>query len=361
MNILDRYIAVSLIKTTVLALLSLMLILLLFTVIDEIGLASKLSYSLWHAPYYALLTAPHMASELFPIATVIGSMTTLGLLAKNNELAIIRTSGISQVKLAWILCKGGTMLIFLSLLISEVITPYAEKNNQYLRSLTTTQQISLKTKYGFWAKDEQTFINVRQVFSNHNFADVHIYEFDNQQKLISNSIAERAEYQNGQWLLEHIKYTQINPQKISTEALKHINWDVSLNPSIADSIIIKPQFLSLTDLYDHINYLQRNGQNSKIYERVFWSKIMSPVFILIMILLAVPIIKVHSKKVFDQRIFLGCMAGIALNILNQIIAHLTIVYQLSVALGIILPILLTLAILIGLLHKHKNDPKTSIV
>lgn len=351
MNILDRYIALALIKTTLSVLLSLLLILLFFTLIDELGTAKKADYSLWHALHYTFIATPKLATELFPIASVIGSMGTLSLLAKNNELVIIRTSGISKPRLAWALAKGGIVLICISLLINEILTPYTEKNTQRLRSLTEKNQDSLITRHGFWAKEAQTFINVRQILSNDHFTNVHIYELNNQQQLLNNSVVKRAKYKDGQWQLENIKRTEISKQKISTETIASKDWKVSLNPNITD-LIINPKFISVTKLYDYINYLQNNGQNSKIYEQAFWSKIMSPLFIIIMVLIAVPIVRSYSKNPFDQRIYLGCLAGIGLHILTQTIIHIGNIYTINPMLSVSLPILLTLTVLIGLLYKQ---------
>ena len=49
---------------------------------------------------YVLLTIPRLSYDLFPIATVIGFMAALGILANTNELLIFRTSGLAKMQIA---------------------------------------------------------------------------------------------------------------------------------------------------------------------------------------------------------------------------------------------------------------------
>ena len=163
MKILDRYIALNLIKITLLALFSLVLLFSLFAVVDQLDSLGQGNYGILQALVYVLLTVPRLSFELFPIATVIGSMTTLGMLAKSSELAVIRTSGVSQLRFAWSLCKGTAVLVFISLLIGEIISPYTEEAAQHMRSVALSDQITLKSKYGFWTRDGQSFINIRKI------------------------------------------------------------------------------------------------------------------------------------------------------------------------------------------------------
>ncbi len=123
MRILDRYIELTLIKVTLLALFSLVLLFSFIELVDELGKTGRGNYGVWQALMYVFLTVPRLSIELFPIAAVIGSMATLGMFTKNSELAVIRTSGMSQLRLAWSLIKGAAVLICISLFVCEVISP----------------------------------------------------------------------------------------------------------------------------------------------------------------------------------------------------------------------------------------------
>ena len=78
MKILDRYIALTLIKITLLALFSLVLLFSFFALVDQLDSTGRGNYGVWQALTYVFLTVPRLSFELFPIAAVIGSMATLG-------------------------------------------------------------------------------------------------------------------------------------------------------------------------------------------------------------------------------------------------------------------------------------------
>ena len=149
MKILDRYIALTLIKITLLALFSLVLLFSFFALVDQLDSTGRGNYGVWQALTYVFLTVPRLSFELFPIAAVIGSMATLGTFAKSSELAVLRTSGISQLRFTWSMCKGAAVLICISLFVGEVISPYSEETAQHMRTVALSEQITLKTKYGF--------------------------------------------------------------------------------------------------------------------------------------------------------------------------------------------------------------------
>jgi len=352
MKILDRYIALTLIKISLLALFSLVLLFSFFALVDQLDATGRGNYGVWQALYYVFLTVPRLSFELFPIAAVIGSMTTLGMFAKNSELAVIRTSGISQLRIAWSLCKGAAILICISLFVGEIISPYTEETAQHMRSVALSEQITLKTKYGFWSRDGNSFVNIRKILPGDRVEGIYIYEFDDDDKLRTSTFAKRAEYKDEQWVLEDIQQTEITDQGVNVKQMNLATWEALLNPDVINLIIIKPQFLSFIDLYDYISYLKINGQSSVIYEQALWSKIINPFTIIVMVLIAVPLVKSYSRMTaIGQRVSLGCLLGIIFHIINQAAGHIGIVYNLHPALSVTFPTLLLLSVIIWLLRK----------
>ena len=96
MKIIQRYITVNLVAVSLISLFGLVSLFSFFSIVDQLEETGRGSYGVTQALLYVLLTTPKLAYELFPIAVVIGSMTALGILAQNSELAVIRTSGVSS-------------------------------------------------------------------------------------------------------------------------------------------------------------------------------------------------------------------------------------------------------------------------
>ncbi len=352
MRILDRYLTTSLLRSTFLALAVLVGIFAFFALIDELEDSGQGRYGVMQALEHLLLTIPNLVSELFPIAAAIGGMMALGKMSSQNELAIIRTSGVSQTNLIKILSKGIFILILIAFVVSEFIAPYSEQAAEHRKSIAMTEQITLQTKYGFWSRNENNFVNIRKIISGNEVEDIYIYEFTDNNILISSIYAKKANYIDGKWQLEDVKQSLISDEGIVSKPIKLANWESVLNPEVLNLITIKPKFLTLWGLYSYISYLKENEQNSQVYEQAFWSKLSKPFTIFLMVVIAVPIIKIHSRQNnVGQRVFLGCLLGILFHMLNQVFGHLGVVYNIPAFISMIIPLLLLSAFVLGMLYK----------
>ena len=354
MKILDRYLIRSLIRYTLLALMVLVGLFVFFALIDELEDSGTGRYGILQVLEYLVLTIPNLMSELFPIAAVIGGMMTLGNLSSANELAVIRTSGVSQRALMLSLGKGALIICLAAIVISEFIAPFSEEAAQKRKSIALTDQITLETNYGFWSRNDSNFINIRKILPGNEVEDIYIYEFDSHNRLRNSIYAKRAKYINGNWQLEEVKQSEIYDDHVISKPIEKANWSSVLNPEVINLVIIEPQFLTLWGLYEYIQYLQDNEQNSQVYEQAFWYKMARPISILLMILIAVPIVKVYSRQNnVGQRVFLGCLLGIIFHMINQVFGHLGVVYNINPFISMLCPLLILLAFILFLFYREQ--------
>ena len=351
--ILDRYLGKSLLATSLLALFALVAVFSFFSLVDQLDDTGVGNYGVSEAIQYVLLTIPRLSYELFPIATVIGSMAALGMLANSSELAVIRTSGISQFQLAYSLLKTGLIFIFISILLGEVIAPITEHAAQQKRSVALTKQISLKTKHGLWSRDGDNYINIRKILPGDRVEGVYIYEFDKDHFLKSSIHAQHAEYDNDRWILHNIKKTEISEQQVTTVDIETAEWEALLNPEVIELVTIKPRYLSVHGLISYIQYLEANNQSSKLYVQAFWSKMVNPFAIIAMILLAICVVKCEGRPIgLGQRVFIGALIGIIFYLINQVTGHLGIVYGVPAFISVCFPTILVLSYVFYALNKN---------
>ena len=350
--ILDRYIGKSILGVSLLALFSLVAIFSFFTLVDQLDDTGSGRYGVMEAIQYVLLTVPRLCYELFPIATVIGSMAVLGMLANTSELAVIRTSGVSQMRMAFSLMKTGLIFVVISVLIGEVIAPISEQAAQQKRSVALTDQISMKTKNGFWSRDGDNYINIRKILPNDRVEEIYIYEFDEDHKLRSSIRASSAEYDQDKWILHDILKTEISDQRVTTKRYKTAEWEALLNPEVINLVTIKPRYLSIKGLMSYIEYLKANNQSSNLYVQAFWSKIVNPFAIMAMMLLAICVVKCEGRPVgIGQRVFIGAILGVSFHLINQVSGHLGIVYGVPAFLSATLPTILVLSYIFYTINK----------
>jgi len=312
-----------------------------FSLIDQLEDTGKGSYGVSQAATYVLLTMPRLAYELFPIAAVIGSMAALGMMAQHSELAVMRTSGISKLDLSVLMVKSGFILVVIALVIGELLAPICEEKAQHMRSMALTEQIALKTKYGFWARDDNSYINIRKILPDQQVEQIYIYEFDEHDELRSSIYAQSGDYINGEWLLSNIKQSIISKDKVTMQSIELGSWGSLLEPEMVNMLIVSPEFLTFWGLLNYIDFLKQNAQNSQRYEQAMWSKLIRPLSILAMIVLAVPMVRGTSRTTaVGQRVFIGALIGIVFHIINQVSGHLGVVYNIPPSISVTVPTLI---------------------
>ena len=163
MKILDRYIGKTVVLSTLLSLLVLLTLVAFVTLLKEMDEVGTGVYRALDAVYYVLLILPRGAYEIFPVAVLLGSLIGLGGLAGNSELTAMRAAGISLARIIFAALKGGILVMLLVILLGEFVAPHSENYAEVMRAEKIAEKITLKTKYGFWARDGQSFINIRYI------------------------------------------------------------------------------------------------------------------------------------------------------------------------------------------------------
>jgi lipopolysaccharide export system permease protein len=344
---LDRYISRQILHGIFLVLLILVGLFTLFTLIDEISEIGKNRYGLWQAVQYSLLSIPRQVYDLFPTALLLGSLLSLGTLANNSELTVMRAAGVSIFRIIISVLRVGILLILLVMLNGETLAPYADDLAKELRlnaQSENQQQRYFRGRDGFWARDGQNFINIRSILNDNTFGNISLYEFDNH-RLISIVHAKTAHYQNTLWTLQQVEKIQLETQQVTRQQLPSLTWQAVLNPELVKIVILRPDKLSGFDLYRYINYLQQNNQRSVEYELAFWRRISYPLTGATMIFLAVPFVFGSLRSVaIGQRILVGALLGVGFYMANQIMGNIGLVYEFSPLISALLPPIFCLGI-----------------
>ncbi len=118
-------------------------------------------------------------------------------------------------------------------------------------------------------------------------------------------------------------------------------------------LIVKPEYLTLWGLINYIDFLNQNVQDAQRYEQALWTKIIRPLSILAMIVLAVPLVRGTSRTTaIGQRVFVGALIGIIFHIFNQMTGHMGVVYDISPAISATVPTIVLALITLFLLRNH---------
>jgi lipopolysaccharide export system permease protein len=328
MKILDRYIGWTIVSATVTVLLVLLAIFTFFTFLDQIDDVGRGTYGLGKASIYVLANVPGLAYQLFPMAALIGSLVGFGTLMRNGEIAVIRCVGVPKTRVVYSVVRGGLVLLLGATLIGEFIAPPAERFAHDFRAIAINDRVTFKSENGFWARDGNAYINIREILPGDQLRDVYIYEFDAQNKLRLSTHAEFARYTGREWVLQNIAQTALDEDGLKKRTLPQAAWASILKPDLLQMVTINPDSLAIWSLIKYSRFLRHNGQNAQRYEHALWLKVAYPLASVIMVILAVPMVLRASRSVtIGQRVLVGALIGLGFHLMNQAAGHLGVVYE----------------------------------
>jgi lipopolysaccharide export system permease protein len=327
MRVYERHLAREIHSSSLLVLTAFLGLFAFFDLIHEMESVGAAGYELHHALGYVTLSLPGRAYEILPVAVLIGTLYALTLLARHSEITVLRTSGLSTGQLLLTLGKIGSVFAVLTFLIGEFVTPHTERMAQQLQLTAKSKLVGQEFRSGLWVKDGLSFINVREVLPDTSLRDVRVYTFDDQQRLLSISAAERGNYMpSGYWQLSDVAHTFFTEKKATVAREEKIEWRSALSPDIMAVLLVVPERMSLMNLYQYIHHLSENHQKTQRYEIALWKKLVYPLATLVMMALALPFAYAHDRMaVVSVKVFIGVMLGILFHMLNGMFSHLGVI------------------------------------
>lgn len=345
LTLFERYIGSTMLKATGVTLIVLVVLLVFFGLIEEVDEVGTGTYGLGDAFLVAVLAAPRYVFEVFPIAALIGTLIGLGAMASHGELIAMRGTGFSLRQIVAAVLKTGVVMMIAVFLFGELVAPASEQWGEQFRTEQLQEKVTLKTHYGFWARDGQAFVNIRGILPGARLEDIYIYEFDDQRRLTLATHAERAEHRGDHWQLFAISQSSLADDRVERRTLSQARWDSLLDPGLLNAIVIKPTMLRVDELYYYIGVMRNNGQTATDYEVAFWSKLAAPLATLVMLFIAVPFVLAHQRFVsMGQRVFLGIALGMGFQMLSRGMSYVAVVYDFSPLISALLPAAAFLAI-----------------
>ncbi len=326
----------------------------IFSLVNEIRYVGTGNYTTMDAVSFILLSTPQHIAQLFPMATLVGTLLGLGLLASRSELIVIRAAGMSIADIITAVLKLALLLAVVVWLMGEWISPIAEKiaHNQKALSLSAGQ--ALRTTNGTWMRDGNDFIHIQTMVNGGHLEGITLYQFDKEMQLEKASFARNADYVRDHWVLHDIQETHFEGRSTSRTKVAELDWVSSISPQVLSLVGVKDlDELSLVGLWQTIQYRQQNHLDAKPYKLAFWQKIVRPFATLVMMFLAIPFVFGPLRSAtMGLRLLVGVLVGFVFYTFNQLFGPLTLVYQIPPIIGAFLPTVLFF--LIGLFFMKKT-------
>jgi len=340
MKRIDLYLARTVIVNALLVLLVLTVLASVITFVGEIHNISE-TYTLAEAARFTLYKVPGGMYDMFTIAVLLGALLGLGELASNNELTVMRVAGLSVARLGLSAMLGGLVLAAICVLVGELVVPGTEQRAEDRRGELVNARTDTLGVGGIWAKDGNSFVNVRAMPNRNLARGVYVYDVSPERKLTSITFANAAAFDTTPPQLRGVRGTAMSVAGSTAYHYRTADWNTSLNPSIIGLFAVDSTALSAAGLYEYIGYLRGNHLDQQRYIAEFWGHVAKPVALLLMLLLSLPFVfgPLRSSST-GQRMLVGMLIGIGFYVFDSMFMQSGVVFGIDPVLTAWLPTLL---------------------
>ena len=354
MKTLDWYLGRSILQTTSFALLVFVGINTLIKFIEQLKSVGRGSYDIMTALLYTLYSMPSDIVVFFPMAALIGGLTGLGALASSSELVVMQAAGWSRLQIIGSVMKTAIILALCMMALGEWGVPQSEKVAKQLRNNAIYGGEVFNAQQGVWAKDGSNFINIGNIEQNGNLRDVSIYHFDDELSLWRITRVEEANSAPQGWHFSGVEEVNISDTEIQTQYAQSQFYRSQLTAEKLNVVSVDPESLSFKGLWSYLSYLQQNDQDTSTYDLALWRKIMQPLTIAVMLLVALSFIFGPLRSVsMGARIIMGVVTGLVFHLSNEIFGPIVMVYNAPAFIGAAMPSVIFIIIASYLLKRKQ--------
>ena len=294
MKLLHRYILSSFLKNFFLCLLGFLFLFLIFDFMDRIDNVMNENASFITIALYFIYKIPLTMTLMLPVAMLVSTLLTFGVLSKNSEITAMRSAGVKVMWLARPILITGFVVSLLCLLLNETLVPVSTQRVKEIYNIDIKQK-DKKGGYSennLWWRSGDDFYSVG-IFDSRikAFLDLVQLRTDDTFKIDRRLNADQAVWVNPDlgWSMEGV--TEYNfsdedaPQKTS---YKKFPLPISEQPKDFFEFASDPYTMSFKRLKRFIHDQKANGLAVSGYYADLYEKIAFPFVNFIVVLVSLP-------------------------------------------------------------------------
>ena len=344
MRRINNYIGISVagsIAVVLLVIVSLDVISMLVDQLDNIGG----NYDFAAAVIYTLLLIPSSVYEFVPLASLVGCLVGLGLLASTSELTVIRAAGVSVRSIIYAVMRPVALFIAMAILLGEFVTPTLEQFAESRRAIALGHATALTGQRGVWNREGDEFMHFSAVLPSGKLLGMTRMLFDEQGRLLTMTYVESAIFQGDHWFEEDGVVTHLAPDEIRTDRFVSRQWRSEISPNLLSVIALSPNGLPMRRLLPYADYLEKQGRSGGEYRLAFWQKAFQPLATFSLVMIAISFIFGPLRQVtMGLRVFTGVIVGIVFQTSQDLLGPSSLLFGFPPIIAVLAPILVSLAI-----------------
>lgn len=349
-SILGKYITKQLVINFLAVLLIILGIIFLFEMVERLRrISGSPEFGALFAVQLAIARLPKTVEQVFPFVMMIAAMMTFWHLGKTNEYVIMRAAGVSVWDFLRPICLATLIIGIINI---TTINPIAAKLYSMYETLerrldTKNPQAMMYSEQGLWIREA---IGENQVMVMHAgklqhendtllLRNLSIIELDEKSQPIRMIEAFAGVLKEGFFSLKDVKIYRAGQQ---VEMYNDMEYKTVLDMSRIEESFSEPEAISFWSLPDVISFYNKSGFAVQRHQMRFWSLVVSPLFLIAMVLLAAVFALRPSHRAGGLMFLIvgGIIAGFSAYFMSQLVYAMGLSGGLPVWLAVIAPTLI---------------------
>jgi len=337
MTIIDKYFYRIIGKYSFYSLLALTAIFCFFKFIDELSIVGERDYLIDIAASYVFLLLPSIANSLLVLAIFIGTIFAIAELNSNKEIQIFYSGSISTKTIILKALRFDSAFIICLIVLFELISPISMKYAEQIKNESLGKSVGLDNG-DFWLKKNNQFFLIEKESSSHS--SVLIFEIQDNINLVSQTISPYGEFSEQQLLLKNIHKNNFNiVDNRYFVSRTELNKDtIDIDEEQIRSFDVNSKTLSLFGLIKIIFFSAGTDQNMSEYFLETLNRIIKPMLLVGMVLIAIPfILDTNRKASISNRMLLALSISLITHLMTKLLSIITLTFGFLVYLAPIIP------------------------
>ena len=354
MKIRERYIRKTLLSFTFVVLVIWLGMYSLFNFLSEMSSIGQVNYTSLEAFRYIALQIPEVAYKHASPVILLGCVLGMGHLATTNQLIVLRVSGVSIFKLTFLTMKTALIFVIAIIIIGEIFAPIASDEAERGRSKALDLPLASQSQEGFWIRDGENFINVQKNIDGKLFSGLTIIEVNSSNNIATVITSDNASFDGKSIKMNNTEIISIDSSKgiddISLKERNSYSKIVSFDQDLIDSLKKEPEELTTWKIIKQIQFLSDNKLRSGIFKVELYKRLIKPITLMAMILLAMLFVFGSTREVtLGRKIFFGVSLGLSFEMLSRIGGAMALSLDFDPLMSTVLPTTVVMVIAIILI------------
>jgi lipopolysaccharide export system permease protein len=241
---------------------------------------------------YYLWKIPIVTFETLPLAVLLSTLVTLGILSRHMEITAMKAGGISLFRITRPIIVISLLIAFATFFGNEYLAPYAHQKSDYIMNVEVRKRdpkVAFKN-LNIWYREDAIIYNFQAFDPDQNsLKGITVFHFDKDFRLLRRLDAHDAVWDEVRWILNDVTirdFTTRDAVAIETHPLMELTMGIT--PDNLRKIEKDTEEMGYSELKRYVRRLKKAGYDATRYTVDLEIKLSFPFINLIMVLIGIP-------------------------------------------------------------------------